>query len=726
MIREKLSTQKSKSAIYKTAKYFNKEEGCVLFESNIYMPLNASKKDIAKAISKSIESDVTDNRKGRKHSVRTQHDVVSFHTNDNITPEQARDIAKELYEATHKLSNRKYALGVHIDTNEVHVHIVWSIKDFDGNCYNVGNDYRKIERECDKLENKYGLMKPENRIATDIDRLEKHPDLKGKSEAVKKRAIANAINKKYSEKLPSSNERMLEVRGIISNKEEMKADLNVFLQQSSSPSDFINKITDNGYNIIHNGQSSFSVQHEDQIFKASELGLSYKTLKAKLGEDTGFEQTLKNKHNAKEYEGCSIASTEAAPDYMKKIKSNSVLATKFKFIQHSDKVEYFYNSASSKKSFEYYKDPSKVSFHDLSRQSAKAGIQRLVADAKPPQSFTVNGPDFFKKNIWLEFQLMGLEAKGFKLEGYKPTPADLEELKKIQEQYASMNKKPEPKLEAPTVAVEPAKPVEPIIVPPVMPTPAQNAPETPEEPTKQVEQEHVAATNDDLIDELNSMFKPTPQDALREVLNKVTPEMLCMEHGSITCRRCFGNEFDNAPADKKEEFKQLNTELFVAYTDHPNLKGEFDEIIIDHKQLLKDTPIYAESLNAYQAQKTIEIKQDFNIFLKEIEHNNPGFDFLDEEAYEANKEFVERLKEFDVDGLDEARQEIELYEAIQKKLEKIESPEIREEILQEKINERNEKIEEAQKQKKLDNDQNKRTRRRGVGMDLKPKRKEDK
>lgn len=722
MIRKKLSTQKSKSAIYKTAKYFNKEDGCVLFESNMHTPLNASKKDIAKAISQSIESDITDDKKGRKQSVRTQHDVVSFHTNDNIKPEQARDIAKELYEATHKLSNRKYSLGVHIDTDEVHVHIVWAIKDFDGKCYNVSNDYRKIERECELLEKKHNLIAPKNRISRDIDTLNNNSKYKNKTAEQKK----DLINKKYAYKKPSSNERMLEIRGIISNKEEMKTDLKIFLQQSSSPSDFINKIADNGYNVIYNGKTSFSIQHEDQIFKASELGLSYKILKAKLGDDTGFEQTLKNKHNVKKYEDCSIASNEAAPDYMKKIKPNSVLATKFKFIQHSDKVEYFYNSASSKKSFEYYKDPSKVSFHDLSRQSAKAGIQRLVADAKPPQSFTVNGPDFFKKNIWLEFQLMGLEAKGFKLEGYKPTPADLEELKKIQEQYASMNKKPEPKLEAPTVAVEPAKPVEPIIVPPVMPTPAQNAPETPEEPTKQVEQEHVAATNDDLIDELNSMFKPTPQDALREVLNKVTPEMLCMEHGSITCRRCFGNEFDNAPADKKEEFKQLNTELFVAYTDHPNLKGEFDEIIIDHKQLLKDTPIYAESLNAYQAQKTIEIKQDFNIFLKEIEHNNPGFDFLDEEAYEANKEFVERLKEFDVDGLDEARQEIELYEAIQKKLEKIESPEIREEILQEKINERNEKIEEAQKQNKLDNDQNKRTRRRGVGMDLKPRRKKDK
>ncbi|WP_177411271.1 relaxase/mobilization nuclease domain-containing protein [Pseudomonas sp. MB-090624] len=714
-----MSTQKSRSGVYKASKYFHKDEGCVLFESNIYTPMNSSKRQIANAIATSIESDVAVRTKGRKQSVRSQHDMVSFHTNDNVTPEQAKQIVKELYEKTHNLSNRKYALGVHIDTDEVHVHIVWGLKDFNGKCYNVSNDYRVIERECEKLEQKYNLIIPENRISRDMDALDKRKDLSPKDKK-------DIISKKYKDKHPSSNERMLDVRGITSNKQQMKDALNVYLDNSSSPSDFINQITANGFNVIHNGKSSFSIQHEDQIFKASELGLSYKTLKAKLGDDTGFEQTLKNKHNFKKYEDCSIASNEAAPDYMKKIKPNSVLATKFKFIQHSDKVEYFYNSASSKKSFEYYKDPSKVSFHDLSRQSAKAGIQRLVADAKPPQSFTVNGPDFFKKNIWLEFQLMGLEAKGFKLEGYKPTPADLEELKKIQEQYASMNKKPEPKLEAPTVAVEPAKPVEPIIVPPVMPTPAQNAPETPEEPTKQVEQEHVAATNDDLIDELNSMFKPTPQDALREVLNKVTPEMLCMEHGSITCRRCFGNEFDNAPADKKEEFKQLNTELFVAYTDHPNLKGEFDEIIIDHKQLLKDTPIYAESLNAYQAQKTIEIKQDFNIFLKEIEHNNPGFDFLDEEAYEANKEFVERLKEFDVDGLDEARQEIELYEAIQKKLEKIESPEIREEILQDKINERNEKIEEAQKQKKLDNDQNKRTRRRGVGMDLKPKRKEDK
>lgn len=641
MIREKLSTQKSKSAIYKTTKYFNKEDGCVLFESNIYTPLNASKKDIAKAISQSIESDMTDNKKGRKQSVRTQHDVVSFHTNDNVTPEQARDIAKELYEATHKLSNRKYALGVHIDTNEIHVHIVWSIKDFDGNCYNVSNDYRKIERECDKLENKYGLIKPENRIATDIDKLEKHPDLKGKSESVKKRAIANAINKKYSEKLPSSNERMLDVRGIISNKQHMKDALNTYLDNASSPSDFINQITENGFNVIHNGKSSFSIQHGGQIFKASELGLSYKTLKAKLGDDTFFEQTLKNKHNVKKYEDCSIASNEAAPDYMKKIKPNSVLATKFKFIQHSDKVEYFYNSASSKKSFEYYKDPSKVSFHDLSRQSAKAGIQRLVADAKPPQSFTVNGPDFFKKNIWLEFQLMGLEAKGFKLEGYKPTPADLEELKKIQEQYASMNKKPEPKPqpapEAPTVALEPPKPVEPVIAPPVLPTPVQNAPEKPPQPTRQV-----APTNDDLIDDLMKEFEPSnptpiaeaPTEAIEppkpdepiasDLYTPIAPEPLPEPEN----HKIDGDYSTYSNDELVEAFEGIQKKL-----DKKLFTGTSKSDIAGHRYMDRQNLIYERK---GEVKRQYDLRQDFYKVFDEIKERDPTAAKQLEQAFKAH------------------------------------------------------------------------------------------
>lgn len=635
MIRKRLSTQKSRSGVYKASKYFHKDEGCVLFESNIYTPMNSSKRQIANAIATSIENDVAVRTKGRKQSVRSQHDMVSFHTNDNVTPEQAKQIVKELYEQTHNLSNRKYALGVHIDTDEVHVHIVWALKDFNGKCYNVSNDYRVIERECEKLEQKYNLIVPENRISRDMDELDKIKELTLQDKK-------DIINKKYKDKHPSTKERMLDVRGVISNKKQMKDALSDFLNNASSPSDFINQITENGFNVIHNGKSSFSIQHEDQIFKASELGLSYKTLKAKLGDDTGFEQTLKNKHNVKEYENCSIASTEAEPDYMKKIKPNSVLATKFKFIQHNDKVEYFYNSASSKKSFEYYKDPSKVSFHDLSRQSAKAGIQRLVADAKPPQSFTVNGPDYFKKNVWLEFQLMGLEAKGFKLEGYKPTPADLDELKKIQEQYASMNKKadpkPQPAPEAPTVAVEAPKPVEP-----VMPIPLQKAPEKPPEPTKQVEQEQVAPTNDDLIDDLMKEFEPsnptpvaeaptkaletpTPvEPAVDDIYAPMTPEPIPEPEN----HKIDGDYSTYSNDEIVEEFEWLQPRLTKSL-----FPGNSTRDIAGHREM-DNIPDNRNGIKTGEVKRQYELRQKLYNLFDEIKERDPSAAKQLEQAFKA-------------------------------------------------------------------------------------------
>lgn len=497
MIRKRLSTQKSRSGVFKASKYFHKDEGCILFESNIYTSLNSSKKQIANAIATSIESDVAVRVKGRKQSVRSQHDMVSFHTDDKVTPAQAKEIVKELYEKTHNLSNRKYALGVHIDTDEVHVHIVWALKDFNGKCYNISNDYRVIERECEKLEQKYNLIVPENRISRDMDELDKIKDLTLQDKK-------DIINKKYKDKHLSTKERMLDVRGIVSNKKQMKDALKPYLDKASSPSDFINQITDNGFTIIHNGKSSFSIQYQDQIFKASELNLSYKTLKTKLGEDEAFEQTLAAKHKIVDFSDCTLTIKNDKPDYMNRINPNSVLAKKFKCEIYDNKVEYFYNSTKEKKAFEYHKDPAKVSFSDLSRQSAKAGLQRLMADTTPPDTFYVTGPDYFKKNIWLESQLMGLEEKGIKLEGYKPTPADLEELKKIQEQYASMNSKFTPTVQAQPAqeAIEAPAPSTPTVSMPAAPTPFKTVVEQPtasgsDEPKKQVEQDEINSFKND-------------------------------------------------------------------------------------------------------------------------------------------------------------------------------------------------------------------------------------
>ncbi|ASA19102.1 relaxase/mobilization nuclease domain-containing protein [Pseudomonas aeruginosa] len=556
MIRKRLSTQKSKSGIYKASKYFHRDDGCVLFESNIYTPINSSKREIANAIAKSIENDISVRTKGRKQSVRSQHDMVSFHTDDKVTPAQAKEIVKELYEKTHNLSNRKYALGVHIDTDEVHVHIVWALKDFSGKCYNVSNDYRVIERECEKLEQKYNLIVPENRISRDMDELDKIKELTPEEKK-------NIINKKYKDKHLPTNERMLDVRGVISNKKQMKDALKPYLDNASSPSDFINQITENGFTIIHNGKSSFSIQYQDQIFKASELNLSYKTLKTKLGEDEAFEQTLTAKHKIVDFSDCTLTIKNTNPDYMNRINPNSVLAKKFKCEKYDNKVEYFYNSTKEKKAFEYHKDPAKVSFSDLSRQSAKAGLQRLMADTTPPDTFYVTGPDYFKKNIWLESQLMGLEAKGIKLEGYKPTPADLEELKRIQEQYASMNSKFTPTVQAQPAqeAIEAPAPSTPTVSMPAAPTPLETVVEQPtasgsDEPKKQVEQEEVESfKNDDEEFEAETLntYKNDDEEFEKEVIptekqNEVSTQEI------------------KSPEQQKQDFDDLVDELIKNYS----------------------------------------------------------------------------------------------------------------------------------------------------------------
>ncbi len=571
MIRKRLSTQKSKSGIYKASKYFHRDDGCVLFESNIYTPINSSKREIANAIAKSIENDISVRTKGRKQSVRSQHDMVSFHTDDKVTPAQAKEIVKELYEKTHNLSNRKYALGVHIDTDEVHVHIVWALKDFSGKCYNVSNDYRVIERECEKLEQKYNLIVPENRISRDMDELDKIKELTPEEKK-------NIINKKYKDKHLPTNERMLDVRGVISNKKQMKDALKPYLDNASSPSDFINQITENGFTIIHNGKSSFSIQYQDQIFKASELNLSYKTLKTKLGEDEAFEQTLTAKHKIVDFSDCTLTIKNTNPDYMNRINPNSVLAKKFKCEKYDNKVEYFYNSTKEKKAFEYHKDPAKVSFSDLSRQSAKAGLQRLMADTTPPDTFYVTGPDYFKKNIWLESQLMGLEAKGIKLEGYKPTPADLEELKRIQEHYASMNSKFTPTVQAQPAqeAIEAPAPSTPTVSMPAAPTPLKTVVEQPtasgsDEPKKQVEQEEVESfKNDDEEFEAETLktYKNDDEEFEAETLKTYKNDDEEFEKEVIPTEK--QNEVSTqeikSPEQQKQDFDDLVDELIKNYS----------------------------------------------------------------------------------------------------------------------------------------------------------------
>ena len=167
-------------------------------------------------------------------------------------------------------------------------------------------------------------------------------------------------------------------------------------------------------------------------------------------------------------------------DFLTKSKYQTTLVKHFSPILENEKVEYYYKNSSNRKAFEYYKDPSKVSFSDLSNQSIRAGLQRLTQDIKEPGALHCSGPEHAKKRMWLEFKMMNLEAKGFTLSGYEPSPADLKELEQRKADYAAIDKKwkktPEGPIQPVPVISEPTPPEEPE-------TP-QNVPQPQPEPPK--------------------------------------------------------------------------------------------------------------------------------------------------------------------------------------------------------------------------------------------------
>lgn len=104
MIRKKASSQKTKRGIKRTANYILKDKGCCLYEASFIHRPNIIKDDLVNRLSSEIDDDVNfynNNRKqGSTQQVRTYHDIVSFHTNDDMNPQKALQIAKELYEKT--------------------------------------------------------------------------------------------------------------------------------------------------------------------------------------------------------------------------------------------------------------------------------------------------------------------------------------------------------------------------------------------------------------------------------------------------------------------------------------------------------------------------------------------------------------------------------------------------------------------------------------------------
>lgn len=470
MIRKKLSTQKGKGETQNTLGYGLKKS--ILIDSNRLQ--TGTTQEFIEFLAKKIDKSC----KGKQKNT-SFHEMVSFDPSDKITPEQALAIAKELYSDTHGL-NREHAFAVHTDTKQIHVHFIWAPRDFNNKIYNQVDDYLTIEQKLTELEKKHGLFQVTNRKSLNPDLETKPPE--------------------------SSNEKALDVRGIKSHKKAFKEEIEIAFKDTLTTTAFLANLHKQGFDIIPNGQNAYSLEKEGQTFKASEMGIQYSKLKNKLEEQHQFSELMEHySKKARRYNEELNLSTNEDVEFLKKNKYKTVLEKKFTHQESGNNVEHFFKNSTSQKAFEYHKDPSKVKFQDLSRDSIKAGLQRLTTDMKKPGPLYVHGPDYAKKKMWMEFKMMNLEATGFTLSGYKPTQQDLKELEQRKADYELQAQKWKDKN-----AVEEPKPVEPVTVPLVMPTSAQNVSEKTPEPIKQIEQEKVGP--DDWIDYLMKELEPIKQD----------------------------------------------------------------------------------------------------------------------------------------------------------------------------------------------------------------------
>ncbi|HCE7272720.1 TPA: relaxase [Pseudomonas aeruginosa] len=320
-----------------------------------------------------------------------QHNTLSFHPDEskNLSNKQIMEIAKEFYlkEGLGDKS-RHYVFTVERDTKHAHVHAAIHLTDLESK--RVNNKMVNYNPIATRLEKKYGLY--------EVDR------------------SPNPFNDNEPKK---------------DKKKEFKDDLNSLMKTTSTASGFLVAADAAGYEIIHNGNSAYSFQKDGETFKASDLGMSYKSLKARFGDDSGFPATLA-RLNRKPRESGPVGSLsgpqfQSAQDYEKKQKKNRVLDLRF---DTQDGQSYKWNG-SNREAFIY--ENNSATFYTTSPTAIKAGFQRLAENAKneKDKEMYLTGTNDFKRNAWLEFHKMNLDQKGFSLSGYTPTTQDKLDLERI-------------------------------------------------------------------------------------------------------------------------------------------------------------------------------------------------------------------------------------------------------------------------------------------------------
>lgn len=313
-------------------------------------------------------------------------------------------------------------------------------------------------------------------------------------------------------------------------KKTFKKELKTILDNALTASEFLMLADAAGFDIHHSGKDAYSLTKDDQTFKASDLAVSYKTLKAALGDDPEFAATLALLHKDKAGNDGSMsitAPTNEAPaptnqpqkkpvpapapyhepepqdngyseygsqsseerrkeraDFFKGVVMQKTLYANY----HHDESGNYYFNRNNMKAFEFDASSNTVTHRSATPSSIKAGLQKLTEDGKPCSLYTKGG-EKYKRETWLQFHLMKLDEKGYTLHGFKPSKQDLELLEqKLADQTKFYNRKEESNVKS--------LPVEPIIEKPVVSLDKKEN----EKPAEKVEEPTAGAAAQDIKD----------------------------------------------------------------------------------------------------------------------------------------------------------------------------------------------------------------------------------
>ena len=351
---------------------------------------------------------------GRNQEVKGLHEMISFDASDKISPEKAAELALGVWREVLDIDNHRHRWAVHTDSKQIHVHLIWNKRDNAGKVFDKKNDYELFEKACHKAEIENGLKEVKNR---------------------------KYLNPKMSTNPQGPNEYRLENRGIKSEKTKFKESVTSATDKAMTASEFLEFLDADGFTLITNGNNAYSMEKDGQIFKASDVGASYKALKARFGDDPQFGDTLARLgvKTAPMREMGSIGGDfhdqQSVINERRNKKSNRVLDTRF---DTPDGHDFFFKN-STKKAFEYDPVAGRADFNTNSPMAIKAGLQKLTETGKP-QTLHLNGTETFKRQAWLQFHMMNLDKKGYSLAGFKPTDEDKAQLEKMKNESPAFKK----------------------------------------------------------------------------------------------------------------------------------------------------------------------------------------------------------------------------------------------------------------------------------------------